>query len=72
MERSFAMAKAYIFTTKHYPVNDLLALDLQEHLDQMAKVGWELVSTQPLINTHYDATAQLMFFWGRDEENRAV
>lgn len=63
------MAKVYSFTTRHYPINDLLALDLQAHLDQMAKVGWELVSTQPLINEHYDATAQLMFFWGKDEGN---
>jgi predicted GNAT family N-acyltransferase len=44
------MAKAYTFTTKHYPVNDLLELDLQDHLEQMAKFGWELVSTQRLIN----------------------
>jgi hypothetical protein len=51
------MTKAYTFTTKHYPVNDLLALDLQDHLDQMAKVGWELVSTQQLINEH-SATTQ--------------
>jgi hypothetical protein len=63
------MAKVYSFTTRHYPINDLLALDLQEHLDQMAKVGWELVSTQQLVNVHYDATARLMFFWGKDEEN---
>jgi hypothetical protein len=63
------MAKAYTFTTKHYPVNDLLALDLQDHLEQMAKVGWELVSTQQLINEHSATTPQIIFFWGRDEEN---
>lgn len=40
------MAKEHTFTIKHYPVNDLLALDLQEHLDSMAKFGWEMVSTQ--------------------------
>ncbi len=62
------MAKTYTFTTKHYPVNDLLALDLQDHLDQMAKVGWELVSTQQLINEHSATTPQIIFFWGKDEE----
>lgn len=63
------MAKTYTFSTKHYPVNDLLALDLQEHLDQMAKVGWELISTQQLINEHSATTPQMMFFWGRGEES---
>jgi hypothetical protein len=63
------MAKAYTFTTKHYPVNDLLALDLQDHLDQMAKVGWELVSSQQLINEHSATTPQILFFWGKDKEN---
>jgi hypothetical protein len=47
----------------HYPVNDHLALDLQNHLDQMAKVGWELVSTQQLINEHSSTTPQMIFFW---------
>jgi hypothetical protein len=60
------MAKAYTFTTKHYPVNDLLELDLQDHLDQMAKVGWELVSTQQLINEHSAKLPQIIFFWGKD------
>lgn len=63
------MAKAYTFTTKHPPVNDLYALDLQDHLDQMAKLGWELISTQKLINEHSAATPQIIFFWGRDEES---
>ena len=63
------MAKAYTFTTKHYPVNDLLALDLQDHLDQMAKVGWELVSTEQLINEHSATTPQMIFFWGKKEES---
>jgi len=63
------MAKAYTFTTKHYPVNDLLELDLQDHLDQMARVGWRLVSTQQLINEHSVTTPQIIFFWGKDEES---
>jgi len=50
------MAKEYTFTTKNYPVNDLLELDLEEHLNQMAKVGWELVGTQHLVNEHSSAT----------------
>lgn len=62
------MEKTYTFTTKHYPVNDLLALALQDHLDQMAKVGWKLVSTQPLINEHRVTTPQIIFFWCKNEE----
>lgn len=61
------MAKAFTFTIKHYPVNDLLSLDLEDHLDQMGKAGWELVSTQHLINEHSPATPQLILFWGKDE-----
>ena len=60
------MTKTYTFTTRHYPVNELLALDLQQHLDQMAKEGWDLVSSQQLINKHYDAIPQMIFFWGKD------
>jgi hypothetical protein len=63
------MAKTYTFTIKHYPVNELLALDLQDHLDQMAKVGWVLVSSQQLINEHSSTTPQMIFFWGKDDEN---
>jgi hypothetical protein len=63
------MAKTYKFTTKHYPVNDLLALDLQDHLDSMAKIGWELVSTQHLTNEHSATTPQIIFFWAKDEDN---
>lgn len=63
------MAKKYTFTIKHYPVNDLLALDLQDHLDSMAKLGWQLVSTQQLINEHSTTTPQIIFFWGNDEKN---
>jgi hypothetical protein len=63
------MAKEYTFTSKHYPVNDLLALDLQDHLDQMAKVGWRLVSTQQLINEHSTTTPMMIFFWSKDEES---
>jgi len=62
------MAKEYTFTIKHYPVNDLLELDLQDHLDSMAKFGWEMVSTQQLINEHSSTTPQLIFFWAKDEE----
>ena len=63
------MTKTYTFTTKHYPVNDLLALDLQEHLDQMARVGWELAGTRQLVNDHSPTTPQIMFFWGKDNED---
>jgi hypothetical protein len=63
------MAKAFTFTIKHYPVNDLLALDLQDHLDSMAKLGWELVSTQQHINEHSATTPQILFFWRNDENN---
>jgi hypothetical protein len=63
------MAKAYTFTIKHYPVNDLLSLDLQDHLDSMAKVGWKLISTQQLVNEHSATTQQMILFWGNDEEN---
>jgi hypothetical protein len=62
------MERTYTFTTKPYPVNELLALALQDHLDQMAKVGWKLVSTQPLINEHSGKTPQIIFFWGKNEE----
>ena len=62
------MAKAYTFTTKDYPANDLLALDLQDHLEQMAKLGWELVSTQQLVNLMGEAIPQIIFFWGKDQE----
>lgn len=61
------MAKEYTFTTKHDPVNDLLELDLQSHLDSMAKFGWALISTQRLINEHSSTTPQIIFFWGKDE-----
>jgi hypothetical protein len=63
------MAKAYTFTVKHYPVNDLLALDLQAHLDQMAKQGWELVSVKQFINEHSVTTPQIILFWGKDDDN---
>jgi len=62
------MAKSYTFTVKHYPVNDLLGLDLQDHLDSMARVGWELVSTQQLINEHSTTTPQIIFFWENEAE----
>jgi hypothetical protein len=62
------MAKANTFTVKHYPINDLLVLDLQDHMDSMAKSGWDLVGTQQLINEHSSTTPQLLFFWAKDEE----
>jgi hypothetical protein len=61
------MAKEYIFTIKHYPINDLLALDLQDHLDQMAKTGWELTNTQQLVNDHSSTTPQMIIFWSRND-----
>jgi len=60
------MAKAYTFTLKHYPVNDLLALDLQDHLDSMSRVGWELVSTEKLVDEHSATTPQILLFWEND------
>lgn len=33
------MAKAYLFTSKQYPANDLLKFDSQDHLDKMVKFG---------------------------------
>jgi hypothetical protein len=62
------MGKSFTFTTKSYPVNDLLALDFQEHLDSMARLGWNLVSTQQLMNGHSSPVAQMILFWGKDEE----
>jgi len=61
------MGKTYTFTSRHYPVNDLLSLDLQEHMDQMAMTGWELVSTSHLVNEHSATTPKIIFFWGKDE-----
>jgi len=34
----------------------------------MAAQG-ELVSTEQLINEHSATTPQMIFFWGKDEEN---
>jgi len=48
-------------------VNDLLELDLEEHLNQMAADGWELVSTQQLIRQHSLTSPQIIFFWGREK-----
>jgi hypothetical protein len=63
------MAKAYTFTIKHYPVNEILELDLQDHLDHMSKIGWELNSTQHLMNEHSATTPQMIFFWDKDGES---
>ena len=57
--------KEYTFTTKHYPVNDLLELDLEEHMNQMGKGGWELVNTQQLIGERNPTIPKMIFFWGR-------
>lgn len=35
----------------------------------MAKLGWELVSTQQLINLMGEAITQIIFFWAKDKEN---
>ena len=59
------MPTEYTFTTKHYPINDLWELDLQNHLDQMAADGWSLVSTQHLIREDHQATPQMILFWNR-------
>lgn len=61
------MRKTYTFTTKHYPTNDLLELDLENHMNQMAEGGWELVCTQQLIREYSDATPQLLLFWVKGE-----
>ena len=62
------MGKSLTFTTKSYPFNDLLALDFQEHLDNMVKLGWKLVSTQQLMNGQGSPVAQMILFWGKDED----
>ena len=62
------MTKTHTFSVKHYPINDLFALDLQDHLDRMGQSGWELLSTQPLINEHNSTNPQLIFFWAKDAE----
>jgi hypothetical protein len=67
--RATVMDKVYTFTTKQYPINDLLALDLQDHMDSMSKLGWEIVSVKQLINDHNATTPQIIFFWGKDEWN---
>ena len=61
------MPKEYTFTTKNYPTNDLYELDLEEHMNQMAKVGWELVSTEQLIQEHNSTPPQLILFWGKEK-----
>jgi hypothetical protein len=66
-KRRIAMAQEYTFSTKHYPVNDLLELDLQNHLDQMAEFGWTLVGTQHLVPTHGETTPQMILFWSKDK-----
>jgi hypothetical protein len=36
-----SMPKEYAFTTRHSPAKNLYQLDLEEHMHQMAKMGWE-------------------------------
>ena len=36
-----SMPKEYTFTTRHSQTTDLYELDLEEHMNQMTKVGWE-------------------------------
>ena len=62
------MSKEYTFTTEHYPVNDLLELDLEQHMNQMAEAGRELVSTQQLIREHSPTTPQMIFSGARIDE----
>lgn len=50
---------------------DLSALDLQSHMDVMAKLGWDLVSTQYLINEDHSKTPQMMFFWSKNESSKS-
>ncbi len=61
------MPKTYSFTTKSYPINDLLELDLENHMNQMAETGWELVCTQQLIKEYSTTSPQIIFFWVRDK-----
>ena len=48
------MAKANTFTVKHYPVNDLLGLDLQDHLESMAESGLDLIDIHDNIQRRCD------------------
>lgn len=61
------MPKTYSFTTKSYPTNDLLELDLESHMNQMAETGWELVCTQQLIKEYGTTSPQIILFWVRDK-----
>jgi hypothetical protein len=57
-----------LLTTTHYPANDLVALDLQDHPEQMAGAGWELISIQQLIKKHSAPTPRMIFFRGKEGE----
>lgn len=59
------MTKEHTFTTKSYPINDLLELDLEEHMNQMGKDGWVLVSTQQLIGEQRSTIPKMILFWRR-------
>jgi len=52
--REEGKAKANTFTAKHYPVNDLLALDLQDHLVSVAESGWVLIDIHDNIQRRGD------------------
>ncbi len=62
-----AMTKEHTFTTKNNPINDLLELDLEEHMKQMGKDGWVLVSTQQLIGEKNPTIPKMILFWSRGE-----
>lgn len=62
------MAKSHTFTPKHYPVNELLALYLQEHVDQMVMGGGEIASIQQLILESSPTIDKITFFRVRNEE----
>jgi hypothetical protein len=45
-----------------------VALDLQDHPEQMAGAGWELISIQQLIKKHSAPTPRMIFFRGKEGE----
>lgn len=60
------MERECTFTTRPYPTNDLYELDLQNHLDQMIKVGWRLVCTQQLITETSQTPQRIVLFWSKE------
>ena len=59
------MPKDYSFTAKHFPVNGLWELDLEQQMNQMAEGGRNLVCTLQLIHEERQSTPQIIIFWGR-------